>query len=459
MIQDTCVVCNAKAGLRCSRCKGPLYCSAPCQQTHWKVHKKSCGRAGILCYTINCCAEKGKFVEAVRDIVVGELIMDEQALLVVEFQKGALSTSAAGTLEKLPVLCHSSRGARKFVMVVLSFLDSAVRWHASGNGSEGGPWRVFDLHCPMERVNHFERKEMDDLATVVAATLPRDSPVALTPEDMVRLVVTFRDNALDGGDGTYSSLFATACRLEHSCEPNAYHYLHSRTHITLRAIAPISAGSAISIAYIPYYLPAYDRRQALSQHYYFDCKCRMCTVGLDVARAFVCLHCKGVVCPVGCSTDRFLCRDCCRGVDAQRCTAYRQAEARLLRDLEAGTDVDLIALFDEQLLHRIHHLVYRAMVQRVKQAAAREHYSTVILLCEYLLQGARQVCGEYSEPLYSNYCLMGRTCLNMGRPDDAQRAFQRAYAIAEVSCGPTSDRCQHALKALKDLLAAGANPG
>jgi hypothetical protein len=31
--------------LRCKKCKDQRYCSTQCQQLHWKVHKKGCGKA------------------------------------------------------------------------------------------------------------------------------------------------------------------------------------------------------------------------------------------------------------------------------------------------------------------------------------------------------------------------------------------------------------------------------
>lgn len=39
-----CAVCKAKSTKRCGKCQGPLYCSKECQLSHWKEHKKTCGK-------------------------------------------------------------------------------------------------------------------------------------------------------------------------------------------------------------------------------------------------------------------------------------------------------------------------------------------------------------------------------------------------------------------------------
>uniref|UniRef100_A0A7S1I5P6 MYND-type domain-containing protein n=1 Tax=Eutreptiella gymnastica TaxID=73025 RepID=A0A7S1I5P6_9EUGL len=448
-----CAACGAKATLRCSQCKGPYYCSTTCQKTDWKAHKRVCQVPEPVhcCFRVETCETKGKYLVATSGIAIGDLIIDDQAILVVHHTGDLLSSRMAKVLQEVPHFVGSSRGTRTFILVVMYFLDAALKWQAAGNErSTGGPWQVFDLYCPLDKLSTIETEEMASLAATVHGTMLKSGcPNIISPEQMLQLVVIYRDNSLDGPDGTYSSLFATACRAEHNCSPNAYHYLHTSSRVTIRAIAPIKSGSSISIAYIPYYLPHFDRQRALREHYYFECRCHTCVHGLDLARAFVCAHCTGVAHPVG--SGGWMCCKCSRGVTTHVMTACRQAEAKLMQQLDVDDEVDIIATLDERLLHPTHYLMYRALVRRVRQEVAFGHYSTVILLSDYLIQGAAQVCGPYSEPLYSNYCLLGRASAAMERPDDAQRCFQRALNIAAVSCGPDSQRHKDVLEELERL--------
>mmetsp|Transcript_23536 Transcript_23536/g.22568 ORF Transcript_23536/g.22568 Transcript_23536/m.22568 type:complete len:138 (-) Transcript_23536:243-656(-) len=39
---QSCPVCDKESSKRCSRCKAIWYCSAECQRSDWKTHKKVC---------------------------------------------------------------------------------------------------------------------------------------------------------------------------------------------------------------------------------------------------------------------------------------------------------------------------------------------------------------------------------------------------------------------------------
>eukprot|EP00658_Telonema_sp_P-2_P040481 TRINITY_DN2894_c0_g1_i1.p1 TRINITY_DN2894_c0_g1~~TRINITY_DN2894_c0_g1_i1.p1 ORF type:complete len:123 (+),score=21.78 TRINITY_DN2894_c0_g1_i1:176-544(+) len=40
----TCAACALPATMRCSQCKLVWYCTREHQKTHWKLHRKTCGR-------------------------------------------------------------------------------------------------------------------------------------------------------------------------------------------------------------------------------------------------------------------------------------------------------------------------------------------------------------------------------------------------------------------------------
>ena len=464
-MEGPCAYCQAPGQLRCSRCKGPFYCSTLCQKRDWKEHRKCCTDYPPP-FTIEEDDIKGKHLVAHKSIALGTLVIAEKPNLIVRHNPTYLSPAMQKVLKAIPFFHDSSRGTKTFILVVLSYCDSVLAHKKRPQprstahprvplkvppppGTKTGPHNVFDLYCPLEHVSELEKKEMLELAQILhKIELLQD---LLTPQQMVELVVIFRNNAIDSPDGSFSALFDLACRLEHSCDPNAYHYMHDEERITVRVIKAIEPGQSISIAYIRYYQPAYDRQRALREHYYFNCQCYRCAAGLDLARAFTCAHCGGSAHPVGASTDSWLCRDCGRGVSTDAMTARRQAEAQLLQALEGEKEIDVVELLDQKFLKKTHYYVYLALINRVRQEAAHEHFSTVIALCEHIIEGSLEVCGPYSEPLYSNYCLLGRASREMELMEEARRAFQKAYTIAKVSCGPDSDRCEEVLQELREL--------
>ncbi|KAF4648508.1 hypothetical protein FOL46_002819, partial [Perkinsus olseni] len=90
------------------------------------------------------------------------------------------------------------------------------------------------------------------------------------------------------------NLFFGASLLEHSCNPNAFVFVHGR-EASVIAQVPISIGEPVSVSYIDAFAPTTIRRQLLSAKFSFQCYCPVCTDSVDRARAFRCGFCGGMV--------------------------------------------------------------------------------------------------------------------------------------------------------------------
>ncbi|KAF4647870.1 hypothetical protein FOZ61_003586, partial [Perkinsus olseni] len=90
------------------------------------------------------------------------------------------------------------------------------------------------------------------------------------------------------------NLFFGASLLEHSCNPNAFVFVHGR-EASVIAQVPISIGEPVSVSYIDAFAPTTIRRQLLSAKFSFQCYCPVCTDAADRARAFRCGFCGGMV--------------------------------------------------------------------------------------------------------------------------------------------------------------------
>ncbi|KAF4731045.1 hypothetical protein FOZ63_002993, partial [Perkinsus olseni] len=90
------------------------------------------------------------------------------------------------------------------------------------------------------------------------------------------------------------NLFFGASLLEHSCNPNAFVFVHGR-EASVIAQVPISIGEPVSVSYIDAFAPITIRRQLLSAKFSFQCCCPVCTDSVDRARAFHCGFCGGMV--------------------------------------------------------------------------------------------------------------------------------------------------------------------
>jgi len=77
------------------------------------------------------------------------------------------------------------------------------------------------------------------------------------------------------GEGIYSF----HCFLNHSCIPNAIVVNPSdfpNASVVVQALEPIQEGEEITISYIDETMSKEKRKELLSTHYLFDCKCAKC---------------------------------------------------------------------------------------------------------------------------------------------------------------------------------------
>jgi len=77
-----------------------------------------------------------------------------------------------------------------------------------------------------------------------------------------------------------TALFATICRINHSCKPNArFLWRDDLNKMVVLALRPISPGKEVTLHYRgeSIYLPCSERQKLLKDLFNFDCKCEFCT--------------------------------------------------------------------------------------------------------------------------------------------------------------------------------------
>jgi hypothetical protein len=91
---------------------------------------------------------------------------------------------------------------------------------------------------------------------------------------------TMKTNAIPTNDTSMppsSGIFVLACRLNHSCKPNArYFWRQDLGRELVFAIRPIAAGEEVTVQYTQGYLPRAERRLVLRAGFNFMCACVAC---------------------------------------------------------------------------------------------------------------------------------------------------------------------------------------
>jgi hypothetical protein len=107
------------------------------------------------------------------------------------------------------------------------------------------------------------------------------------PEIAMKVMLVYSCNAFEGG-----RLYEQQSRINHSCDPNAIVQPRNGAQ-RVCAAAPIMDGEEITISYLGLFLYAdgKTRREHLRTSKHFECSCRRCTQGPDVAAAIPCPSC------------------------------------------------------------------------------------------------------------------------------------------------------------------------
>ena len=261
-VGDRCHHCLAAAASlkRCSGCQHARYCCAAHQRAAWRHHREECA-----------------VIKATRPRVLGPTLRllgralnlppsppppppaSEAASAVAAAAPGAWAAGSGGlmSLRAPPELLEGAGRAEELAEQAQMFCALLAHVHGGGGGSDGG--------------------SREGSAPAAAAAAPRVPPPRLASEVLARLAtngVTVTDEELQPvGIGVYG----LAALANHACRPTAAQTFDAKSgELVLRALAPLAAGAAVTVAYIDVAQPVAARRAALRSTYGFTCRCERC---------------------------------------------------------------------------------------------------------------------------------------------------------------------------------------
>ena len=238
--RNTCHFCDKtdadKKLLKCGRCQAITYCGLDCQRSDWTRHRKNCVPVMIKEY-----AGKGRGLVASRDIKMGELILQDTAVIDVRGISGPNGEWVNSfVINELKDQMKSMSDQERSDFYKLPQLD---------RDKEG---------CPLRSVNEMGRREqfLDELKIYIR-------------------------NKMSG------MIFLTMSLANHSCSPNATRGKlvgsdgeDNKRSMEVRAIRNISKGEEVTTFYImtgtTVNMMRSEIRATLKKDFFFDCKCSIC---------------------------------------------------------------------------------------------------------------------------------------------------------------------------------------
>ncbi|MPC50943.1 Protein msta, isoform A [Portunus trituberculatus] len=341
MVVGACAVCGCPASQRCGKCHLTAYCSKDHQKQHWKTHRTECspyrklpGKQPIIkqtkrfpsCSKCSCISQSaaaqtllqaaancpvvcqsenlGRYLEASRDILPGEIILKDSPLVLGPRQvtvpvclgcftpvNGTYSCTMCGwplcgpecqenDLHKAE--CQFSRNRTSKVQVH-KFMQVNQMYECIT------PLRCLWLkqHDPTRWVSltqmeaHMEQRRTTDVHEVnqvnVVDFMKQYLKITTFEEDEIHKICGIIDvNGFEIPGPNIIGLYGKGCLVEHNCIPNTTRTFDAQLNLVIRAAVKIPKGSHISTSYSDPMWGTANRQLHLTTTKYFKCSCDRC---------------------------------------------------------------------------------------------------------------------------------------------------------------------------------------
>ena len=203
-------------------------------------------------YSLTEIPGKGFGAIALRDIMPGELIMEEKPLFSISSKKGWFTPSESYSEARVETEIEK-----------LSDYDQD---------------RFYALHGFLGHNGEFDDRDLG--STDVDDIAKSEEPAGPSKKTNLKLppIIIYRTNAYPAGPGK-SGLFPTISRLNSHCTPNVHYNWNENTgRSTIYSVSKISKGDEIVNCYIGLYMPRLERMRYLWGNFGFSCSCKTCSL-------------------------------------------------------------------------------------------------------------------------------------------------------------------------------------
>ncbi|CAH0680309.1 unnamed protein product [Chilo suppressalis] len=318
--KGACAICLSPAEQKCSGCQAVHYCTKEHQKQHWKQHKHQCSPARV-----KEDPKVGRYLEATRDIRVGDIILKEAPLITGPAQitppvclgcYELLKQEKIVTCEKCGWPFCSKECSAKDVHQPECFYTQQMGEKVSIS-TFGVPhpsyqcitvlrclyqrdhdqklWQklqALESHCEdrkgTEKWNH-DRKM---IAQFIWTFFKLEG--TFSEEEIMKCcgILQINGHEVPLLEPDYLAVFDRISMAEHSCKANCNKSFTSDGEIILSAGVNISSGSHISICYSDPLWGTEARRHHLADSKFFECSCERCSDVTEFGTMYSAVKCK-----------------------------------------------------------------------------------------------------------------------------------------------------------------------
>jgi len=317
----SCPACGKLATTKCTACKQVYYCNRECQRKNWKVHKPVCKS---LPYKICNSPDLGNFLVAGRKIKAGEVLFTETPLVVgpsnisipvclscynpvdgsYKCESGwpMCGPTCLKKVQHSPEVLIPKQCDAKFEIDEYSepcYLYECVLALRALLLQKAAPnkYKAFmslESHIDERRGTPTWDRVQERVVEVMKKTLGIMVFEAICPEydfsdETIQKIQGILDTNKKEIRLSYSdveAVYAIACLMEHSCQPNVKTSFNKDLQISVTAGRDIEEGEHLSIMYTHALWGTIARRDHLSITKKFWCKCERCQDPTEFATNF-----------------------------------------------------------------------------------------------------------------------------------------------------------------------------
>jgi len=308
----SCPSCGKIATTKCTGCKQVYYCNRECQRKNWKVHKPLCK---ALPYKICNSPELGNYLVASRSLKAGEVLFTESPLVVgpscvtipvclacYNPVDGSYKCPNSGwplcgptcakQVQNSPEVLVPKQCDAKFEIDDYSeacylyecIIALRVLLLQKSAPNKYKTFMSLESHIEERRGTATWNRVHERIIEVMKKTLGIMVFEAICPEfdfsdetiQKIQGILDMNKKEIRLSFSDVEAVYAIACLMEHSCQPNVKTFFNKDFQITVTAGRNIEEGEHLSVMYTHALWGTMARRDHLSITKNFWCKCKRC---------------------------------------------------------------------------------------------------------------------------------------------------------------------------------------
>eukprot|EP01041_Mallomonas_annulata_P001615 gene1615-3115_t len=272
---------------------------------------------------------------------------------------------------------------------------------------------------------------------------------SITDDDAGMLLGILNTNEFELEDIQGTGLFVYTAIIQHSCAPNCS-FTTSGSHLFLTATEDIPLGTRLSIDYGNYfYHPVVTRRKELFNSYGFNCNCIKCTSS-DYTRCFHCEYCNtssntASVTPLHESTTTlditWQCNICMQQPSASRTIQLLEQEIQIISD-PPQSRIEIEQILSLGLMKRSHYLIFwslkdisESLSEEAKFTNSIQTYSEAFEIMELLVVLLDEMLPPVHHEKVIHLDRLAQLAVASGKIAIAREVYTRAYEMSRKACG------------------------